>query len=76
MITFNGQDFKTRVVTIIGWGDERIAGEGLQKKLFDESGHYVSGEARAVDEKVFFFVEDQYLDKSDEELAAHVNKSL
>ena len=71
-VTFNGETYTRRIVHVKGFGDRVIAGETLQKVLLTEDGNYVSEEAQAIDQNIFFYVEDKYLNFTDTQLADFV----
>lgn len=75
-IMFNGMQYKARVIKVKTFGERLIAGESLEEKLLDEKGNYVSDEARLVDESVFFYVEDKWLNADDEQLETKVRKEI
>ncbi len=79
-VTFNGEEYSTRIVHIKGYGDRRIAGLGLQGKLIksedDTEFAYTSEDAKEIDETIFFYVEDKYLNFGDDKLAAHVEANI
>lgn len=74
-VEFGGKLYTTRLVSIDGYGDERIAEESLQNVLLKD-GKYVSNDARELDECIFFYAPDEYLQKSDIELAEYVESML
>ena len=74
-ITFNGKIYSIRTVNIKGFGDENIATESLQNVLLVNDS-YVSDEARQIDESIFFFVEDKYINLDDKKLAEYVEKNV
>ena len=74
-IPFQGNIYKTRIVNVKGFGEERIATEKLQDVLLSE-GKYVSENARIIDEAIFFYVEDKYINLDDKALAEHVYKNV
>lgn len=75
MIVFNGKKYKTREVDIKGWGPQLIAGETLERQLV-QNDEYVSETAKFIEQSIFFFVDDNYLDAEDEILAAKVEKEF
>ena len=75
MIVFNGNKYKTREVDIKGWGTRLIAGETLERQLV-QNDEYVSETAKFIEQSIFFFVDDSYLDAEDEILAAKVEKEF
>lgn len=75
-IMFDGMQYKARAIKVKTFGERLIAGESLEEKLLDEKGDYVSDEARRVDESVFFYVEDKWLNVDDESLATKVGREV
>ena len=79
-IIFNGVRNSIRRVNIKGFGEKCIAGESLQNMLLNPKdgaeSPYLSDEAREIDEGIFFYVEDKYLNSTDIALAAKVEKEL
>ena len=75
-IEYNGEEYIGRRIKVKSFGERLIAGESLEKKLLDEKGNYVSDEARQVDEGIFFYVEDKWLNGDDKQLAAKVRKEV
>ncbi|MBR6003699.1 MAG: hypothetical protein IK068_03145 [Lachnospiraceae bacterium] len=76
-ISFNKRIYPTRTVHIKGYGERRIAGEELQKALFDADDNYVSDEAREIDDSIFYFVKDSYLATlEDKPLSTKIERSI
>lgn len=74
-IAFNGKSYSIRTVNIKGFGDKNISTKSLQNVLLVNDS-YVSDEARQIDESIFFFVEDKYINLDDKKLAEHVEKNV
>lgn len=75
-IPFQGRDiYKTRIVNIKEFGERRIATKSLQEALLS-NGEYVSEDAKVIDENIFFYVEDKYINLDDKALAANVYKNV
>ena len=74
-VELNNKLYTTRIVNIADYGDRRIAGESLQDAIF-VNGKYASDIAKVFDESIFFYVPDEYLQKSDIELAEYVESQL
>ncbi len=69
-ISYHGHEYPVRVVDIPGWmKDARISTTGLNDELMNRDGNYVDEEGRAIDEAIFFYVEEQEIEKPEEELA-------
>jgi RNase H-fold protein (predicted Holliday junction resolvase) len=75
-VQFNGETYARRVIHVNGFGDRIIAGTSLQEELLTEDGTYVSAEAQLIDEEIFFYIEDKYLNCSDMQLAKYVLKQV
>lgn len=75
-VQFNGETYTRRVIHVNGFGDRIIAGTSLQEELLTEDGSYVSVEAQLIDEEIFFYIEDKYLNCSDMQLAKYVLKQV
>ena len=70
-IEFNVRMYQLRHdIYVKGYGYRTIAGEHLEDALFDDAGHYVSDEARNLDESSFFFVKDSLLATVDDRALA------
>ena len=75
-VTFNGKEYPVRDINVRTFGQRTIAGESLEEALINNKDRYVSEEAKAIDEQIFFFVEDKWLNCGDEQLAAHVEREV
>lgn len=60
MIKFMGKDYPSVIVSL-PFGERKISSIDLNESLMDNEGGYVSEEARLIDEKIFYFVEDEIL---------------
>ncbi len=58
VINFDGREYPGRWVTIDG-NDCLIATHELSNVLFDANSEYVSGEAKKVDEQIYYYVDDE-----------------
>ncbi len=67
-IEFQNREFKVREIELPEFGIVRISITSLNELLLNKDGSYSSKEAEAVDEKIFYFVEDNEIEQSDEEL--------
>lgn len=73
--SFNGNKYRYREVYVPGYGYKTVAGESLNEVLMNDDGDYVSHEARLIDEDIFCFVADRYLNSlSDKALGELVVK--
>lgn len=75
-INFQNKEFKTRKLELPVIGNVLISANSLNKLLLSEDGGYVSDEAIAVDEKIFYFVEDNEMKLSDNELINLITKEV
>lgn len=67
-IEFQNKEYKVREIEIPEFGNVLISTNSLNELLLNESGSYISEEAIAVDERIFYFVEENEIEFSDEEL--------
>jgi hypothetical protein len=75
-ITFEGKDFPARYITLPEFGEVTVATIDLNDKLLTVSRDYVSEEARYIDEKIFFFVEDFEITLPENILAEKVYRDI
>lgn len=68
IINFQNKEFKVRELELPKEGNVLISTISLNESLIDESGRYVSNEAIAVDENIFYFVNDDEMKLSDKKL--------
>lgn len=75
MFRFNGEDYPTRLIALdmpeIS-GQQLISVDSLDVALMTKDGCYVSEEARAIDEEVFFYVPDKIIDAEENILIQYV----
>lgn len=74
MIKFNGREYPTKLLNIPGFGEKLVSVESLEKSLHNAEGFYVSDEAQVIDEKIFFFVPDDVIDKDEKEIVEFVEE--
>ena len=67
-INFRNEEFKVREVEFPEIGNVLISTNSLNESLLNEFGGYVSNEAISLDENIFYFVDDNEIKLSDEEL--------
>ena len=67
-ITFNGVEYKVRGIRIPSSAYVEISTLSLEHVLMDDDGLFVSEEAQAIDESLFFYVEDDQIDLPEAEL--------
>ena len=75
MFRFNGEEYSTRLIALdmpeIS-GQQLISVDSLDVALMTKDGCYVSEEARAIDEEVFFYVPDKMIDAEENILIQYV----
>ena len=75
MFRFNGEEHPTRLIALdmpeIS-GQQLISVDSLDVALMTKDGCYVSEEARAIDEEVFFYVPDKMIDAEENILIQYV----
>ena len=73
--TFTGEEYPTRLIALdmpeIS-GQQLISVDSLDVALMTKDGCYVSEEARAIDEEVFFYVPDKMIDAEENILIQYV----
>lgn len=75
-VTFAGKNYVIRHVEVKGFGIEPIASKALENELLKDD-EYVSEEARAIDEEIFFYVEDSVFNRyTYGELSAYVSRNV
>ena len=60
VIKFNGNEYPLVIVNL-PFGKSKISSIELNEALMNSDGGYISDEARLIDEKIFYFVEDEVL---------------
>lgn len=68
-ITFQNKQFKVRELELLELGNVFISTRSLNNQLIDNRGGYVSNEAIAIDESIFYYVEEREIELSDAELS-------
>ena len=75
MFRFNGEEYPTRLIALdmpeIS-GQQLISVDSLDVALMTKDGCYVSEEARAIDEEMFFYVPDKMIDAEENILIQYV----
>ncbi len=74
-IIFNNQEYPCRDIFIKEFGNVTISTVSLNDAIMNNS-TYSSEEARFVDEKIFFFVEENELTLPDNVLSKYINEQL
>lgn len=64
-IKFNGKKYPVKEVYIEDFGNRPVSVLSLADELITEDGDFVSEEAKAIDETIFFYVEDGEIIKED-----------
>jgi hypothetical protein len=67
-IEFQNKEYKVREIELPEFGNVLISTNSLNELLLNEDGSYTSEEAIAVDERIFYFVEENEIEFSDEKL--------
>jgi hypothetical protein len=75
-IQFQNREFKVREIELPEFGNVFISTNSLNELLLNEGGSYISDEAEMVDEEIFYFVEGNEIELSEEELIKTVNLEL
>lgn len=60
IIKFQGKEYPSIIVNM-PFGESKISSIELNKSLMNLDGSYVSDEARAIDENIFYFVDEKIL---------------
>ena len=76
LVVFGGKKYRTVEVFIPDYGYRKIAPESLQKALFNEDDEAVSEAAVAIDEEIFFYVDDDILNGDAKVIRDFVDKNL
>jgi hypothetical protein len=66
-IQFKDREYPVRHLSF-SFGEMRISVQSLNEQLTTSDGQYVSDEAQGVDEHIFYFVEDEFIQKHENEL--------
>lgn len=75
-INFQNKEFKVREVDFPEIGNVLISTNLLNDSLLNEHSGYVSDEATVVDENIFYFVDDNEMKLSDEELINLITQEI
>ena len=67
-IEFQGNQYKVREVELPEIGNVLISTTSLNKLLLNDHSSYVSNEAISVDESIYYFVDENEIELSDDEL--------
>ncbi len=73
-ITFQNQQYPFREIKSSEFGYVHISIEALSSAMLNEDCSYKTKEAQYVDERIFFFVEDDKINLSDKELRSYFAK--
>lgn len=74
-VEFEGKTYPVREVHIKSFGDRYIATKTLENILMPND-EYASDDARDLDERIFFYVEDKYINYDDKKLAKYVEENV
>ena len=75
-IKFQNKEFEVRELKLFEFGDVFISTISLNELLINESGNYTSEEAISIDEKIFYFVDENEIELSEGELIKSVTLEL
>ncbi|MBC7721596.1 MAG: hypothetical protein H7068_06190 [Pedobacter sp.] len=75
-IEFQNKEFKVREIELSKFGNVLISTNSLNELLLNDYVGYTSGEAKIVGEKIFYFVENNEIELSEEELIKSVTLEL
>ncbi len=76
MIGFDGKEYPTKQLNIPDFGKRLVSVESLEKSLMDAEGFYVSDEALAIDEKIFFYVPDDIINLDEKNLVDFIMEAM
>ncbi len=79
MLNFDGKEYPTRLIALDMpdlSGYQLISVDRLDVALMTRDGCYVSEEARAIDEEVFFYVPDSMIDEDEQTLMRYVKEMV
>ena len=75
-INFQNKEFKLRELELSDMGNILISTNSLNELLLNEHGCYKSNEAISLDENIFYFVDDNEIELSNDELINLINKEV
>lgn len=79
LLNFDGKEYPTRLIALDMpdlSGYQLISVDRLDVALMTRDGCYVSEEARAIDEEVFFYVPDSMIDEDEQTLMRYVKEMV
>ena len=79
LLNFDGKEYPTRLIALDMpdlSGYQLISVDRLDVALMTRDGCYVSEEARAIDEEVFFYVPDSMIDADEQTLMQYVREMV
>lgn len=79
LLNFDGEEYPTRLIALDMpnlSGYQLICVDSLDVALMTKDGCYVSEEARAIDEEVFFYVPDTMIDADEQTLRQYVKEMV
>ena len=79
MLRFDGKEYPTRLIALdmpAFTGDQLISVDSLDVALMTRDGCYVSEEAQAIDEEVFFYVPESMIDADEQTLMQYVREMV
>ena len=75
MINFQGKEYLAREISI-DMKEYVVSIDTLDVALMTKDGSYVSDEARAIDEGIFFYVPEDKIELDEEALAQYVKEEI
>ena len=73
-INFQNKEFKVREIELSEIGNILISTNSLNESLLNKNGGYISDDAITLDENIFYFVNDNEIELSNDELINLINK--
>jgi len=68
MVTYKNKSYPTRVIDLPSFDEVLISVTSLNETLLLENGEYASKDAEKIDDEIFYFVDDNQISLSDNEL--------
>lgn len=75
-IVFQNAEYPIRQINLPEFGDVTISISSLNDKILNTNCEYVSDEALYVDEQIFFFIEDEYINRPESEIQQEITKQI
>lgn len=74
-ITFNKKQFPFRILKFKEFGEVLISTEDLDSVIMNDS-NYISDEARIIDEKIFYYVPNEIIERSDKFIKTFILENI